>query len=377
MGDAIIDFFVFSSFLIALFISLGELVQKDKTFVDYLFLSSFLGLACWYLQLSLFATGVFGSDKANYYIIAAISPVAFAVPPLMSNRYRWIITDRHSIRKKYFFVFIPSLISLVVVSAPAFSGAFRFNENFYLESQVLSDEFISLPFYFKIVYAMIPLESVYLVIMMIPVLSGLFSMVRENRGTQQADVSKMGYLFASLITLSNILAVTGLLFSLPFLKFAILFSTASMTGVFLMTQRHPDYNRLLRSMTRKHHYEKSQIKGLNIASVTQRLFELMDDEKIFADEELTLPALADELGISQHQLSEVLNREMKKNFNTFVNEYRVKEAKELLVEQSGRSILSVGIAAGFNSATTFNSVFLKITGMTPGKYRKIMLEKQK
>ncbi len=108
---------------------------------------------------------------------------------------------------------------------------------------------------------MIPLESVYLVVMMIPVLSGLTSMVRESRGTHRADVSRIGYLFASLITLSNILAIAGLLFSLPFLKFAIIFSIMSMTGVYMMTQRHPDYNRLLKSMTRKHNYEKSQIKG--------------------------------------------------------------------------------------------------------------------
>ncbi|HOP30193.1 MAG TPA: helix-turn-helix domain-containing protein [Spirochaetota bacterium] len=376
MGDVIINFFVFSSFLIALFISLGELVQKEKSFVDYIFLSSFLGLACWYLQLSLLATGVFNDRAVNFYAIALLSPVAFAVPPLMSNRYRWIITDRHSIRKKYIFVFIPSLISLSIVSAPVFYDALRFNDNFYLKASLFSREFMSLPLYSRIVYALVPLESIYLIVMMIPVLTGLFTMIKESRETRHADVSKMGYLFASLITLSNIFALAGLLFSIPFLKFAILFSTAAMTGLYLVTQRHPDYNRLLKSITRKHNYEKSQIRGLNIPAVTERLFELMDDEKIFADEELTLPALADELNITPHQLSEILNREIKKNFNSFVNEYRVKEAKELLIEQPDRSILSVGVAAGFNSATTFNSVFGKVAGMTPGKYRKIMLEKQ-
>jgi AraC-like DNA-binding protein len=377
MGDAIINFFVFSSFLIALFISLGELAQKDKSFVDYIFLSSFLGLAFWYLQLSLFATAVFYNEPLNFYIIATISPVAFAVPPLMSNRYRWIITDRHSVRKKYFFVFIPSLISFAVILISFITGSVNSGGQSGLKGPLLSDEFFSLPLYVRLVYAMFPLESVYLVVMMIPVLSGLTSMVRESRGTHRADVSRIGYLFASLITFSNILAIAGLLFSLPFLKFAIIFSILSMTGVYMMTQRHPDYNRLLKSMTRKHNYEKSQIKGLNVSAVTERLLELMNDEKIFADEELTLPALADELGISPHQLSEILNREIGKNFNTFINEYRVKEAKELLVEQPGRSILSVGVAAGFNSGTTFNTVFGKITGMTPGRYRKIMLEKQK
>ncbi len=377
MGDVIINFFVFSSFLIALLISLGELVQKEKSFVDYIFLSSFLGLACWYLQLSLFATGVFHDKALNYYIIAALSPVAFAVPPLMSNRYRWIITDRHSIRKKSIFVFIPSLVSIAIVSAPVFYEVLRFSGSFYLKTFLSSPEFMSLPVYFRIVYALIPLESIYLIVMMIPVLRGLFTMIKESRGTQNADVSKMGYLFASLITLSNIFALAGLLFSMPFLKFAILFSTAAMTGVYLMTQRHPDYNRLLKSITRKHHYERSQIRGLNVSAVTERLFELMDDEKIFADEELTLHALADELGITPHQLSEILNREIKKNFNSFVNEYRVEEAKELLIEQPDRSILSVGVAVGFNSATTFNAVFGKVAGMTPGKYRKIMLNRKK
>jgi len=370
MADAAVNFFVFSSFLVAAFIALGELVQKDKRFMDYVFLSSFMGLSCWYLQLSLFATGFQNGDAAGFYIISAMIPVAFAVPPLMSNRYRWIIADRHSIRKKYLFLFIPSIISLVIVSLPLFSPAFRFTENVYLNDTVLSSDFGDLPLYFKLIYLMIPLESIYLIIMMIPVLTGFYNMVRDNTGTSMGNVSKLGYLFASLITLSNVMALWGLFFSLPFLKFAILFSTATMTGLYLVTRRNPDYNRLLRSMTRRHNYEKSQIKGLNVEAVTVRLSEMMDDEKIFADEDLSLASLADELGISSHQLSEILNREIGKNFNTFVNEYRVKEAKQYLLDEPDRSILSIGVAVGFNSATTFNAVFGRMTGMTPGKYRK-------
>ena len=370
MADASVNFFVFSSFLVAAFIALGELVQRDKRFMDYVFLSSFMGLSCWYLQLSLFATGFQNGDVAGFYIISGMIPVAFAVPPLMSNRYRWIIADRHSIRKKYLFLFIPSIISLVIVILPLFFPALRFTENVYLNDTVLSSKFSDLPLYFKLIYFMIPLESFYLIFMMIPVLTGLYNIVRDNTGTSMGNVSKLGYLFASLITLSNVMAVLGLIFSLALLKFAILFSTVTMTGLYLVTRRNPDYNRLLSSMTRKHNYEKSQIKGLNVEAVTRRLIELMDDEKIFADEDLNLPSLADELGISSHQLSEILNREIGKNFNTFVNEYRVKEAKQYLLEEPDRSILSSGVAVGFYSATTFNAVFGRMAGMTPGKYRK-------
>jgi YesN/AraC family two-component response regulator len=96
----------------------------------------------------------------------------------------------------------------------------------------------------------------------------------------------------------------------------------------------------------------------------------MRDEKAFADEELSLRDLASELGISPHQLSEILNEKIKKNFNTFVNEYRVTEAKAMLIDEPQRSILSVGIAVGFNSNTTFCTVFSKITGESPSHYRK-------
>jgi AraC-like DNA-binding protein len=140
--------------------------------------------------------------------------------------------------------------------------------------------------------------------------------------------------------------------------------------VYLVTKRNPDYLRLLQSETRKAHYEKSRIHGLNIEQITTRLNEIMKDEKAFADEELSLGDLAQELGISAHQLSEILNEKLNKNFKTFVNEYRIEEAKKLLLEEPDRSILSIGVAVGFNSNTTFCTVFSKHTGISPRQFRK-------
>ncbi|HPS57962.1 MAG TPA: helix-turn-helix domain-containing protein [Spirochaetota bacterium] len=140
--------------------------------------------------------------------------------------------------------------------------------------------------------------------------------------------------------------------------------------VYLVTQLHPDYHRLLHSETRKAHYEKSRITGLDVEVICNRLYELMRDEKVFADEDLSLRDLASEPGISPHQLSQILNERVKKNFNTFVNEYRVDEAGRMLVDESRRSILSVGIAVGFNSNTTFCTVFSRVTGRSPSSFRK-------
>jgi AraC-like DNA-binding protein len=63
---------------------------------------------------------------------------------------------------------------------------------------------------------------------------------------------------------------------------------------------------------------------------------------------------------------------MKKNFYDLVNGYRVEEAKRLLLDpkNTNYTILSVGFEAGFNSKTTFNTVFKKFTGLTPTDFRK-------
>ena len=80
----------------------------------------------------------------------------------------------------------------------------------------------------------------------------------------------------------------------------------------------------------------------------------MKEEKPFADEDLTLQSFAEELEIKSHQLSQILNEILGKNFFQFVNGYRIEEAKNLLKEERERNILWVAYAVGFNSKSSFN-----------------------
>jgi AraC-like DNA-binding protein len=205
---------------------------------------------------------------------------------------------------------------------------------------------------------------------MTPVLIQMLPVWRRDSNNKISKPARMGYLSALSIVISNLMCLTGYIFSLDLVVISLLVANIFTIYVYLVTQRHPDYHRLLRSETRKANYEKSRISGLDVNDICTRLHELMRDEKVFADEELSLRDLAGELGISAHQLSEILNEKMKKNFNTFVNEYRVAEAKTMLIDEPQRSILSVGIAVGFNSNTTFCTVFSKIAGESPSHYRK-------
>ena len=96
----------------------------------------------------------------------------------------------------------------------------------------------------------------------------------------------------------------------------------------------------------------------------------MLSNRAFRTESLTLKDLSEIVGITLHQLSDILNRKLKKGFNEMINEYRINEAKEILIQDVDRKILAVAYDVGFNSPSTFYKAFQKYSGMNPTRYRK-------
>ena len=107
------------------------------------------------------------------------------------------------------------------------------------------------------------------------------------------------------------------------------------------------------------------------AAIIARVIELMEKKKYYQEPELTLQNLADELQVPSYQVSQAINEGLKKSFYDLINGYRIEEAKRLLLDPNNNNytILSVGFEAGFNSKTTFNTVFKKFTGLTPTEFR--------
>jgi len=100
-----------------------------------------------------------------------------------------------------------------------------------------------------------------------------------------------------------------------------------------------------------------------------KLTKHMETEKPFIYNELRLVNLADELGFSTHLLSKVINKKSGKNFNQFINDYRLKEAKRLLLENPEYSIKSIYFDVGFNNKATFYNAFKKEFNCTPTQFR--------
>ncbi len=108
----------------------------------------------------------------------------------------------------------------------------------------------------------------------------------------------------------------------------------------------------------------------NAAALKERLERIMTEQRPYLQPKLTLPELSSIAGMPVHLLSKVINDAFGMNFFEFVNAYRVEEFKRIATPAalSQRTLLALALDAGFNSKTTFNAAFKRITDMTPREY---------
>jgi AraC-like DNA-binding protein len=118
-------------------------------------------------------------------------------------------------------------------------------------------------------------------------------------------------------------------------------------------------------------YKKSALDEQMMNQYEVSLTKFMQKSKIYLEAEISLEELSDKTKIPKHHLTQLLNERFGKNFYTFINEYRIGEAMERLKNpDTDTSILSLAFDCGFNSKSSFNNYFKKVTGLTPSAFRK-------
>ena len=100
--------------------------------------------------------------------------------------------------------------------------------------------------------------------------------------------------------------------------------------------------------------------------------EFLTKDKAFNDIDLTLDSLAKDLNINRNYLSKAINRVTGKNFNTYINEFRVKEAIKMMSDEKMNllSIDAIALEVGFGNRISFYQAFKKMTGLSPSDFRK-------
>jgi AraC-like DNA-binding protein len=117
-------------------------------------------------------------------------------------------------------------------------------------------------------------------------------------------------------------------------------------------------------------YLRSGLKQEDVADYINKIRKYMVIEKPYLNRELTIYDLSEQLKIPRHIMSEVINEHMGKNFYNLVNDYRVNEVKERMKREDLQQLTILGIAydSGFNSKSSFNTIFKEKTGQTPSEY---------
>jgi AraC-like DNA-binding protein len=104
------------------------------------------------------------------------------------------------------------------------------------------------------------------------------------------------------------------------------------------------------------------------------LMRLMSDERVYRHDNVTIGTLATRLGIPEYRLRRLINQRLGyRNFNVFLNEHRIAEAKAALADPSQAEVpvITIAMDAGFQSLGPFNRAFKAITGFTPTEYRRL------
>ena len=124
-------------------------------------------------------------------------------------------------------------------------------------------------------------------------------------------------------------------------------------------------------------YGRSGISVELSKELKDKLLNKMNTDMLFLKSDLTLDQLADEMNISRHHLSQVINENFDMGYYDFVNKFRIEYAKEILVKDSKTPIIDIVYKVGFNNKVSFNKSFKKLTSITPSQYSKNKLKSKR
>jgi AraC-like DNA-binding protein len=147
----------------------------------------------------------------------------------------------------------------------------------------------------------------------------------------------------------------------------------NLMGLIKLEKDHLDQLSILQKKLSKHENKvhKKDLYNGNVESIMYEVLTIIENEKLFLNDKISLELLASRLNVNRTYLSKAINKYWKNNFNDLINSYRVNEAKRLLSnpQEAYLTIIQIGNRSGFNSKSSFNRIFREKTKMSPKQYR--------
>lgn len=187
-----------------------------------------------------------------------------------------------------------------------------------------------------------------------------------------------------LMVLSAIYIIAGMLYTLIFISWGVLsletgldyrllvYSLAFISCLFIIRYlcTYDKTDLVIKSEVIIKSYSNSTLKQSKMQYYQDLIVNCFENTRIYLRSDISLDVLANELDIPKHHLSQVLNVYFKKSFYSFVADYRIKYAiNKIELNRGALTLESLAYECGFNSRTSFNNYFKKITNLTPAEYQ--------
>lgn len=116
-------------------------------------------------------------------------------------------------------------------------------------------------------------------------------------------------------------------------------------------------------------YEGSSLNQDEIPDYIIKLNRLMENEKVYLNNVIRLSDLSEMMTINKHHLSQIINQHYGLSFYDFINQFRVNEAKDIIIKHPEYTLHQVAFDSGFNNKTSFVNAFKKFEKVPPSKFR--------
>ncbi|WP_299364070.1 AraC family transcriptional regulator [Winogradskyella sp.] len=366
--ESFIRAFLFLSFFLGGFISISLIISRKHRSLPNAFLSLFLAIYAFRLLLhSDYAPNIgFG----NYLIFTLLlSPSLFL--------YVYTLTKKIKILKPYHLLhFLPSLVLIPVLIV--------FRESWNINSYKSAFTNDTALIFLSIIQGLVVLHVVFYFFLIIKRLNEHRAYIKENFSNLSSvnlnAISRLCYAFLVVICIwifggygdiGYFISIWGA----PSIYIAYIFWFLLSLIVVLIGYEgftRPDVFLNIDVSIKSKSIGKKSLSVGDLNEYSTRLSYLMDTKRPYLNPKLKLSELADLMDMNPVLLSNVINTSFEKNFNDYINEYRVNEVINKMKDPkfNNLSLLGLALDSGFNSKSTFNLMFKKFTGKTPKMFKK-------
>ncbi|PKV52851.1 helix-turn-helix protein [Aquimarina sp. MAR_2010_214] len=369
MNFEILDFLiligVIQGFIFAIVILFSKFF-KNKTNLYLgisLLLGVFINIQYWALHYDWY------KEHHNFRILEDIELV-LVFPVTLYFYYLKLLNPSLQLRNKHWVLFVPFIIS---IGLNLYIGGQFYFDLYPIHNKSWIPYFYSIEYYFSILFnlALLVVE---------------FRLLFKNTTKHQHDISydlkwiRLFYTFHVLLIFFWIItSIVDYFYNndysiIIWLLLNILFYWIGYQGIYKFTLAKNRFE--IREINKKKVNEKQKeavkFKKGEENPYFKKFIQLLESEKLYRNQQLSRDDIATRLNISVGYLSQIINSVTQKNFSDYLNLYRVKEAKIMILdpEFDNYDMVAIGLEAGFNSKSAFYKYFKKETGHTPTTFKR-------